>query len=170
MRRQHHGSVISLALASCLLSGTGCYTLKTAPQPAPDVGSVVALDVTDQGRVALGGTIGPEIGQLEGRLLSRDEGEWTIAVSNVRFLRGGEQLWSGERVRITRDQMGNTYVRRFDRGRTIALSAAILAGVGVIIASRDLIGLGREGDPGEPPPTGGSLRFPVRVPLRLLVR
>ena len=166
--RQHRNGITGLFLASCLLSGTGCYTLKPAPQPAPDLGSVVALDVNDQGRVALGGSMGAEIGQIEGRLVSRDEGEWTVAVSSVRFLRGGNQVWSGERVRLNRDQMGNTYVRGFSKGRTIALSAVLVAGLGAIVASRDLIGLGREGEPGEPPPTGGSLRFPLRALVYLL--
>jgi hypothetical protein len=126
----------------------------------PEVGTVVALDVNDVGRVARGGSIGPEIGQIEGRLISQENGEYLLAVSSVRFLRGGEQIWNGERVRVNKEHVGNTYARRFHKGRTIALSAAIVGGIAAIVATRDLIGLGRE--PGTPLPdsSGTTLRFP----------
>jgi len=153
--------IVRLSLAACLLSGTGCYTLQST-QTAPSPGTVMAFDVNDAGRVALGGTIGPEIGQVEGRLLSQENGEYVLAVSTVRMLRGGEQVWSGERVRINREHVGNTYVRRFDKGRTIALGAVVVGGVAAIIASRDLIGLGREPEPPIPPGGGEELRAPLR--------
>lgn len=158
--RRHHWTT-RLSLASCLILGTGCYTLQSA-NTTPVPGTVMAFDINDVGRVSLGGTIGPEIGQVEGRLVSQDNGEYVMAVSTVRFLRGGEQVWSGERVRINRDQVGNSYVRRFDRGRTIALGAVVVAGVGAIILSRDLIGLGREPEPPGPPGGGEALRAPLR--------
>lgn len=158
--RTHHWT-IRLSLASCLFLGTGCYTLKST-STAPTPGSVMAFDINDAGRVALGGTIGPEIGQVEGRLVSQDNGEYVLAVSTVRFLRGGEQVWSGERVRINRDQVGNSYVRRFDKGRTVTLGAVVVAGVAALILSRDLIGFGREPEPPGPPGGGEALRAPLR--------
>ena len=36
--------------------------------------------------------MGPEIGQIEGRLLEKDTGQFLVAVSSVRMLRGGEQI------------------------------------------------------------------------------
>jgi hypothetical protein len=35
----------------------------------PAVGEKVAFDVNDAGRVALGGSLGPEIAQIEGRVV-----------------------------------------------------------------------------------------------------
>jgi hypothetical protein len=159
--------IVRLSLAACLLSGAGCYTLQSA-QTTPAPGAVMAFDVNDAGRVALGGTIGPEIGQIEGRVLSQENGEYLVSVSAVRLLRGGEQVWSGERVRINREHVGNTYERRFDKGRTIALGAVVVAGVAAIIASRDLIGFGREPEPPGPPGGGEELRAPLRG-FRLVV-
>lgn len=161
-----HQIVTRLSLAASLVLGTGCYTLKPMTQATPEPGTVVALDINDAGRVALGGSIGPEVGQIEGRLLTQPNGEYEVAVSTVRFLRGGQQIWSGERVRVTRDQVGNSYVRRFDRGRTIALSAAVVAGVAAVVASRDLFGFGAEPDPPTEPPGGGEA---LRIPLRAIV-
>jgi hypothetical protein len=156
-----------MSLFTALVLVAGCYTLQPATQAAPEVGSVVALDVNDAGRVALGGSIGPEIGQIEGRLISQENGGYLLAVSSVRFLRGGEQVWTGERVRVSREHVGNTYERRFDKGRTIALSAVFVAGVAAIILSRDLIGFGRE--PGEEPGTGNPGGEAVRIPLKRLI-
>ena len=153
-----------MILGIALVLVAGCYTLQPATQAAPEVGTVVALDVNDVGRVALGGSLGPEIGQIEGRLISQENGEYLVAVSSVKYLRGGEQIWSGERVRVNREHVGNTYERRFHKGRTIALSAVVMAGVAAIVASRDLFGFGREpGDnPGDGDPGGEALRIPFQ--------
>src|SRR5829696_4340639 len=119
-------AVAIVALGSSL---AGCYTLQRAGGAAPDVGEKVAFVVNDAGRVALGGSLGPEISQQEGRVLALETGEYAVAVSNVKLLRGGEQVWGGERVRIKSDYVSSTYERRFSRSRTIAVSAA---GVGLL--------------------------------------
>lgn len=154
-----------MSLFTALVLVAGCYTLQPVTHAAPEVGSVVALDVNDVGRVALGGSIGPEIGRIEGRLISQENGGYLLAVSSVRFLRGGEQFWTGERVRVSQEHVGNTYERRFDKGRTIALSAAFVAGVAAIVASRDLIGFGRE--PEIIPDTSGNEA--IRIPIKRLI-
>lgn len=111
----------------------------------------MAFDVTDAGRVALSGSMGPEIDQVEGRLLGTQNGEYVVAVSAVRLLRGGRQSWTGEKVSIKSEHVGNVYEHRFSKGRTIALSVA-LAGAVVLVFNRDLLGLG--GDPQMPIDTG----------------
>ena len=115
-----------MSLGFIALLVAGCYTLQPA-MSGPDVGSALALDINDVGRVALGGTIGQGIGQLEGRLIGSDDGEYLIAVTSVRYLSGGEQIWGGERVRIRKEYVGNTYERRFNKGRTVALGATLAA-------------------------------------------
>lgn len=148
---------MSLALALTLIAG--CYTLQPAVR-APESGTVVALDITDAGRVALGGTIGPEIGQLEGRLISSENEEYLIAVTSVRFLRGGEQVWAGERVRLRKEYVGNAYERRFSKGRTIALGATVVAGVAAIVLTQDLFGFGLPDGRQPPVDTIASVRHP----------
>lgn len=127
---------------------TGCYTLEPVMSPAPTVGSRLALDVTDVGRVALGGTIGPEIAQIEGHLVEPANGEYVLAVREVRFLRGGSQVWTGEQVRIKKEYVGRTYERKFHRGRTIALATVMTSGLLAVAISQDLFGLGSLNEPG----------------------
>lgn len=137
----------SPARVSALVAGValaaGCYTLKPALGTTPEVGSLVAFDVNDAGRVALGGTMGPEIAQIEGRLLERDNGEYLLAVSNIRLLRGGEQVWGGEQVRLKQEYLGTTYQKKFSMGRSIALGAIGVGGFAGFLVSRSLLGSGR---------------------------
>ena len=131
----------------------GCYTLQPVMGPGPEVGTKLAFDVTDVGRVALGGTVGPEVGQIEGQLVNQENGEYVLAVTAVRFLRGGEQVWAGEKVRIKKEYVGTTYERRFHKGRTVALSTVLVGGLYAIAVSQDLFGLGSAAIPITPPET-----------------
>ena len=137
----------------------GCYTLQPAAQPsAPAVGRF-AFDINDVGRVALGGSMGPEIAQVEGRLVRVDSTELDVAVYGVRLLNGTEQVWRGESVRIKREYVKSSYERRFSASRTLAFSASVLGSVAAIVVGRSLIGSGTEGT-GTPPDTLPALRRP----------
>ena len=123
----------------------GCYTLQPARGVTPDIGEKVAFDVNDTGRAALGGSMGPEIGQIEGRLLQRDTAQYVVAVSAIHLLRGGTQTWSGETVKINPAFVDKTYTRHFAAGRTIALSA-LGAGAVAFLVTRSLTGGGDRED------------------------
>jgi hypothetical protein len=133
------------ALAGLLL--TGCYTLQPVDRTKIQVGTKVAFDVNDVGRVSLGELVGPEIGRIDGLLVGQESGEYYIAVSGVQLLRGGEQVWTGERVRLKSEYVSTVYERRFHKGRTIALSAAVVGGLAALVVSQDLFGLGTTGRP-----------------------
>jgi hypothetical protein len=110
---------------------------------------VIGLDINDAGRVALGGSMGPSIGQIEGRLAQRDSSEFVVAVTAVHFLQGGDQVWGGEPVHIKSTYVTSVYERRFSKSRSAVLAAAGIGAI-AIIASRSLIGLGEQ-DPGKSP-------------------
>ena len=138
--------------------GTGCYTMQPTHGDIPGPGSEVAFDVNDVGRVALGGTMGPEIAQVEGRLISKEGGEYLLAVTSIHLLRGGDQVWTGEQVRLKPEYVGSSYEKQFSKGRTITVGAVALAGF-VFLATRKLIGSGSE-DPTLPGTPGSSTRVP----------
>jgi hypothetical protein len=138
----------------------GCYTLQPAQGIVPEIGSKVAFDVNDVGRVALGGQMGPEIAQIEGRLVSRDNGEFVLAVSEIHLLRGGDQVWNGEPVHLKSEYLGTAYERQFSKGRTIALAAVGIGGFAYIV-TRSLVGSGQDAQA----PAGTTLatsRMPAR--------
>ena len=121
---------------------TGCSSLRPVRGAVPEVGSKVAFDVNDAGRLALGGSMGPEISQVEGQLIEKDSTGYLLSVSSVRLLRGGEQVWSGEQVRLKSEYLGNVYERRFSLGRSLILGAATFGGFGAFLATRSLLGSG----------------------------
>lgn len=128
----------------------------------------MAFEVNDVGRLALGGQMGPEIAHIEGRLVSKTNDEYQVAVSSVKLIRGGTQVWSGEKVNIKKEHVSQTFERRFSKSRTIALSAVFVVGVYAIIRSQNLFGLGK----GDPDPVacdtnsgigcGNTARYPRR--------
>jgi len=153
--------VFAIGLAGLAVLLVGCYTLQPTGGPVPQLGSIVGLDLTDAGRMALGGSMGPEIGQVEGRLVEKDSNEFVVAVTELHLLRGGEQVWHGETVHIKKEYVSSLYERRFSPGRSAALAAAGVGAV-AIIATRGLVGLGEPGDlsgktPGD---TGHTQRRP----------
>jgi hypothetical protein len=136
----------------------GCYTLRPARGPLPPLGTRVAFDVNDAGRVALGGSMGPEISQVEGRLVSVENGEYVIAVSTVRLLRGGEQVWRGEQVRLKSEHLGPAYVRRFDTARSALVGGTVVGGFTAFLIGRALSGAGSGRDGRVPPDTALTQR------------
>jgi len=153
-----------IGTAALALVMGGCYTMQPVGRLGTDPGTSVALDVNDAGRVALGPSMGQGISRIEGRLLGAPDSTYVLAVSTVRFLRGGTEVWSGEQVRVSPDHVGSTYVRRFSRTRTVALGLAIAGGFAAVLLTRSLIGSGDD-DPGDDP-GGGELRtVSPRLPL-----
>ena len=151
-------------LAGVSVMSAGCYALQPAASATPAPGTSIALAINDAGRLALGGSMGPEISRVNGRLMSLDGDEYVVSVSGVDLLRGGFQAWNGETVRIKTSHVSALLERRFSKGRTIVLGAAIV-GVAAILANK---GLG----PLNPPPdtalpdTNPARRGRPRIPTR----
>lgn len=155
---------VGLAAAALL---AGCYTLQPTGTVNADVGTRVAFDVNDQGRVALGGSMGPEIDQIEGRLVQRDTSDYVVAVTAVHLLRGGEQIWTGEQVHIKSAYVNQIYTRQFNSGRTIVLSAIGIAAVGLFV-TRSLNPGGNPVAPVDKGDTSNTVRIPIgklHIPL-----
>jgi hypothetical protein len=156
--------VVNIVGAAALcIAQVACYTLRPVAGPTmPDVGSVIAVDINDAGRAAMGGAMGPEIARIEGRLMGTGATEYELAVTTVHLLGGGEQVWRGERVPIKRDYVTRMYEKHFSAGRT---TVASVAGASVVayFAAKALLGAGL-GDRRVPSDTGlgDMLRRPVR--------
>ena len=131
------------------ISLAACYTLRPVQGVDPKVGSRIAFDVNDAGRAALGGTMGPEIAQVEGQLLEKENGSYLVAVSTVRLLRGTEQTWSGEQVRLNSSYLGPAYERRFSVGRTVGFGLIGVGGITAFFVTRSLLASGND-DNGPP--------------------
>jgi hypothetical protein len=149
-----------MALCAVGILSAGCYSLQPVAGPAPQSGTRVALDITDAGRVALGGSMGPEIVQVSGTLLSGDTSEYVLSVSDVKYLRGDMQAWKGETVRIRPSYVSRMYLREFSRTRTAVVAAVGVAlVVGAVSGKLGPIHLSPDPDPGD---GGEALKRPRR--------
>ena len=149
-----------VVVVSTLLVSMGCFTLKPVTgQPLP-LGTVVSLSINDAGRAVLSGTMGPEISDIEGRLVQKDSAEYVLAVSLVKLMRGGEQVWSGERIRVKSEFVSGVMERKFSRSRT-AFVVSAAAGAIALIASQGILGdKSGDADGKLPPDTGISIKYP----------
>lgn len=124
-----------------LIATTGCYTLQPVGAVVPADGQQVGYDISDVGRVALGGTMGASIGRIEGRLVRREADDLLVSVSAVSYVSGGVQTWSGEPVRLKPEFINTTYVRRLSKTRTVAAGAVAAAAIAFFV-TRSLNGGG----------------------------
>jgi len=140
-----------LAFLSGVSSGCYVYTPVSSP-PAP--GTSLVLGLNDQGRVALGPSVGPSAQTVLGTLLSRNDSSFDLAVRSVVYLNGQSNKWSGEPLVVRTNLVQDTRQIQFSRGRTaltVALASAAVIGFAVtmgIYASQP-----PQRDPTLPPPS-----------------
>ena len=133
---------------------TGCYTYKPVTTPVAPVGSTIALDLTDRGRVGLGEQIGIAARTIEGVVSSQDDSAFQLKVLSVSYLNGQRNKWSGEPLLVHKGHVTNARERNFSRSRTAIVAAGAAGGLIAFIATRGLLGSGNgppDPPPGEPP-------------------
>ena len=111
----------------------------------PNVGENVAFDVNDAGRMALGGSLGPEISQIEGACSAAKMAStcWPSPTSSSCV--GASRFGRGACPCIKPDYVATTYERKFSRPRTIAVSA-VGVGLAAFFVTRSIKGGGSPTD------------------------
>jgi uncharacterized protein (DUF58 family) len=130
---------------------TACYTyapVRSTPQP----GVQVALEVSDEGRVALNDKIGPGVVRLEGTLAGVEGDDLLVDASAVRQVRGYISDLGGVRVRLPQRFVTRMDQRQFSRRRSLLVVGGIAATVVAFFISK---GFGGRSTPGEEPDGGG---------------
>lgn len=127
-----------------------CYSSIPAETDVVPAGESVILEINDRGRVALAERFGPALSRVEGRLTSVDGNDVVINVTKVAHVGGERSQWSGESVRLSRDYVARTTIRRLSTGKTVVAAGVAAGALVYFIASKGLVGkwFGTE----EPPP------------------
>ena len=136
------GSFPAAVLLSAIASG--CYTTVPAA-PAPEPGQVLVMELTDNGRVVLGPSIGPTATKVEGVLDSRTDSAYMVKVTSVVYMNGSNQRWTNEPLRIQTDLVRELRERKISPTRTAFFAAGTVGAAVAFIASRGLLGLGSPG-------------------------
>ena len=135
----------------------GCYTYMPIATLRPEPGTNLSLVLSDEGRMQSARQVGPYAMRIEGSLVQATADDLTLAVSEVVDVRGTHSKWTGEPVSLPRSYVLMTYQKKFSGSRTALLAAAAVGGIVALIASRNLLGLGGNGDTGQgPPPPNGQ--------------
>ena len=120
------------------------------PPPAP--GAQIALEVTDEGRVALNDKIGPGVVRLEGTLAGVEGGELLVDAQSVRQVRGYISDLGGVRVRLPQRYVTRIDERRLSRKKTFLVAGGIVGAVAAFFVTK---GFGGRGTPPEGSGGGG---------------
>jgi hypothetical protein len=130
----------------------------------PVPGTRLAFAINDVGRVALGGSMGPELLRVEGHLQSKDGDDYFVNVSGVELLQGGFQTWAGETVRINSSYVSAVYEKKFSKVKTVGALAVGAGLVSVLVAKGKVPFIpGTRDEPKDD--TIGTRRTPMPFPL-----
>ena len=146
-----------VALGVCSLT-SACYNVQQTMTPEPDPAAEFTLELNDQGRIAVAKSLGPEVKDVSGRLVSQTPVELVLSVRDVTYFKTDAIRMQGEQVTINRDQVRSVTEKKFSLGRTAILTAAIVVVVGVFIGTKSLSGFGGSASDGVPPGGNTSVR------------
>lgn len=162
--KTHRGSrtrrrITAAGVLLLLASQQACYVYAPRPSAQLSAGRRYAFDITDRGRADLGPRLGPEVATIEGRLMAMTGEEYVLSISQISTFTTGSSHWSGERLALPRDYIGNVRERVFSRSRTITVASVAAGALVAFIVTRSLLGSGSGNDGGgEGPPPPNSLR------------
>ena len=137
-------------VAALQLLSTACYAY-TPVNTTPPAGAQVALEVTDEGRIALSDKIGPGVVRLEGTLAGEEGDELLVDASAVRQVRGYITDLGGVRVRLPKRYVTRMDERRLSRTRSLL----VVGGVVAIVAAFFTAKISGRSTPGDDDPGGG---------------
>jgi hypothetical protein len=119
----------------------GCYQYAPLDTSAGvQAGEHVAVEITDRGRSELGDRLGAGVLRLEGTLTRTDSADLVMNVWRVAQIGGPTTRWSGESVRFKREYASRVQTRTLNRGRTLLVSGAAVAGLVLFSRQFGLLG------------------------------
>jgi hypothetical protein len=152
-----------LLLAALAGPTTGCYRYAPVSPGATAPGMQLALDLNDDGRVALRDSIGPSATRVDGEVRARTDSGYVLSVAGVHYMSGARNRWSGEPLTVRANFVQRATERRFSRTRTLLVAGGAVALLVAFGISQDLLGGGNDNGPGD---DGGEVPNTRRVILR----
>ncbi len=132
---------------------TACYTYVPV-RSTPSAGTQVAVEVTDEGRVALSEKIAPGVVRLEGTLAGVEGDDLLLDAAAATQVRGYISELGGVRVRLSSQRhVVRIDQRQFSRRRTFVVIGGVLATVAAFFITKGISG---RGTPPEDPDGGGG--------------
>ena len=128
-----HRSLRRAGIAGMTALSTACYQYQEVQSsPKMPSESYVRVELTDAGSTNVAKAIGPYIQYLEGPVASADESSLSVRVASLRRRGEADTRWTGDLIRLDRNDMRAVNARSFSRGRT-AIAASIFTGLGLTV-------------------------------------
>ena len=134
---------------------TACYTYPSRPLTQLTPAAVVSAKINDVGRVALAEPVGSGIDRISGQVVQTEDTAVRLMVSEVHFLNGLTNKWSGQEVTLRPQYVTSVSQRTYSKQRTMAavIIGALLAATALTASFTGLFsGNSGQDKPGEPPP------------------
>src|SRR3954470_19681365 len=112
-----------------MLFAAGCYEYRAFTPAAVPAGEEVRVDLTDQGRVSVTPLAGAGVDRIDGTVETTADSSLILRVAAVRR-HGVDETWTGERLRIARQDVEQIATKHFS-----ALHTAELIGVAALAAT-----------------------------------
>lgn len=153
-RRRARARQVRAVVAGLLLlpGATGCYTYVPLWNGVPQPGAEISLGLSDRGRNALAGPLGPGAREVAGQLVSSTDSAFVIGVKEVTYIGSGAAAkWNGEKITVPRDYVSGLAERRLSKSRSW-IAVGIAVGVAALATTVALNGFGTNASDGRLPP------------------
>jgi hypothetical protein len=131
-----------------LILNAGCYYYQPMQTAAPEPGTYLQIMLTDSGTSHFWPYLGPDVGDLRGRLVTADPKALALSVESVEQRHGQVLSWKGETVTLGREYVARMNERRLSKSRTVLLAAGSVAGFIAALTAFSHFGVGAGGGNG----------------------
>jgi len=131
-----------------LISGTGCYYYQPLETPVPRPGTYMEVMLTDSGTSHFWSYLGPDVGNLRGRLITANPDALALSVESVEQRHGQILSWKGETVTLGREYVATMQARHLSKPRTALLAGGTVVGLMTALAAFTNIASGSGGGGG----------------------
>src|SRR6267378_914363 len=118
-----------------VIAATGCFYYEPLATPAPQPGTYIQVMLTDSGTSHFWGYLGPDVGNLRGRLVTASPQALALSVASVEQRHGQILGWKGETVRLGREYVATLQERHLSKVRTALLTGGSVMGFIAAIAA-----------------------------------
>jgi len=138
----------SCIVVAMLISGTGCYYYEPLETPVPRPGTYMEVMLTDSGTSHFWSYLGPDVGNLRGRLITANPDALALSVESVEQRHGQILSWKGETVTLGREYVATMQERHLSKPRTALLAGGTVVGLMTALAAFTNIASGSGGGGG----------------------
>ena len=122
-------AVLRLGASLLLTTITGCYTYRPVTAPGPEAGTRISAEVSREGATALSPLLGPDISEVNGRVVEAGTDTLRLSLMSVTGRLGIPASWRGELVTLPRATLSSVEQRHLATGGTVLLGAGLAGGL-----------------------------------------